>query len=110
MENLPLSANFVENIRYPNGCLHRLVVLPGPGKVLNAPCDTELAVGDDRQLDEFALYVLSVVEKIVEVTADSLSSGVLQWRNEVVKHNIVGVIAGHRVLSIGRRDTFVLEI
>src|SRR5216684_3004573 len=112
MENLPLSSGFMQNVGDPKGCLHRLAVLSSPGEMLDATGDSELAVSDNIELDEFALYILGIVEKIVEVAADSLGAGVFEWRNEVVEDDVVFIEAAERgcLVRAGCRDAFVLEI
>src|SRR6516162_3244062 len=110
MEDLPLAANLMKDVGYAKCCRHWLAVFALPGEVLDAAGNTQFAVGDDLELDEFTLCIEEVGKGIVKVAAHGLGTGIFERRNEVIKHDVARIKAGHRLLSVGRGNTFVLQI
>ena len=80
--------------------------------MLNASGHAKLTVSHHGEFNEFTFHVLGVVEKIVEVAADRLGARVLQWRNEVIKDDVVFIEATERseLVGAGGRDTLMLEV
>ena len=69
MDDLPLAADLMKDVGYPKRPLHRLAVLGLPGEVLNATRYAKLTISDHIELNEFALGINEICERVIEVAA-----------------------------------------